>query len=315
MIYSFDRLFDTAKELIEFFIADERFSTKSKLDTHYVGRGAYIFRGQSNANWKLKANCFRSSSKLENYALQPPNNYSENESPTRRLGRHLVAETQAVRAFLEAADSQGINTPISYESATEWLDKINKLLSSESDIANLDVFPEETLYRAFALAQHYGVPTRFLDWTESPLTACFFAAYNASMFAKEPAQADQEISVTFINTKSFYCGHSPVTLVQAPRCENSNLLQQKGVFTLINNCNSFFLDNDRWPNLEDFADNSSEFIKQGYIELDRVRLPAHQSNALLRILYDLGVSKLSLMPSLYNAATAMDYKKRLFEND
>src|SRR5262249_27737075 len=104
---------------------------------------------------------------------------------------------------------------------------------SPSDI-DLTCFPPTEYLALTALAQHYGIPTRLLDWAWKPLVAAYCAAADCVNHPDVPRThlAVWAISSEFVTAvgstrdPSFY-------LISAPAATNPNLHAQGGVFTLV----------------------------------------------------------------------------------
>ncbi|WP_419177137.1 FRG domain-containing protein [Desulfosediminicola sp.] len=310
-MYDIDHNFENAREFVDFFLDDNIFEPKSIFDVSEKIVSGYIFRGQGRKEWSLLPSAHRSPDALNNFTPQPPGKKEEEPQKIREyLAHHIHAELRAVQLFLEAADRVGIPTPLDYNALTRHNPILDDLFSGK-EIDPKSEFPHQSFLPNMALAQHHGVPTRLLDWSESAYIAAYFAAETA-MSNRRSGQEDGYFSVICLGTQLLRKVES-IKAVSAPRASNPFLRAQRGVFTLIKNANQFLIKNGRWPSIEDAVEAERDAsIWYTRSPLVRLSLPNAEAESLLRLLYRLDVSKLTMMPSLDNAANNLIYKKSLW---
>lgn len=101
---------------------------------------------------------------------------------------------------------------------------LRRVLSQDAALPSAILEDEDWL---LTLAQHYGIPTRLLDWTKDPLTALYFAAADALRSNDD----GKEFSVFALADIYVNVGTSGFKFVRAVRAANPNLRAQRGRLT------------------------------------------------------------------------------------
>ncbi|OTU44192.1 hypothetical protein CAT37_09135 [Acinetobacter pittii] len=183
-----------------------------------------IFRGVADSNFKLIPTLYR------NPLTNEVNDYSRNYN-----------EIRILRDFIKACDLSSTQIPNDSHKFRELIND-DKLFYSAFSKHNNEWLAED-YFELTAFAQHYGLPTRLLDWSYHPLVSLYFASIGAIKFIDESKQNSDlknkyfsiwvysPIETSNAEHQKFY--NSEIKIIDVPRSLNQHISFQQGCFILV----------------------------------------------------------------------------------
>lgn len=203
----------------------------------------FIFRGHAKESYELTPTALRLQTNSQLWSMS---GLGRPEDQWNWQSWQIKAEYHLLRAFYRLADQRGLDVPASI--------RVRQNLAQEFDTVDLighhkqDVWLPPDLHETAALAQHYGVPTRLLDWTYDIYVSAYFAFRGA-------IGLDGNLAIWALN-KEYLSFLKPtvnrvnVEFITPHYSQNPNLNAQKGLFTL-------------WPIVRDSTLNEVQRMSTG----------------------------------------------------
>lgn len=290
--------FSSAKAVLDFLrLSHDRWQfAQTVFDSH-----TWIFRGQGDSRWPLTPKSLRAVQPCleDNQGNVPP--YSD-ANPMPLPWRVLAQEYDRVVSFLRLADELGL-LPAQDHEFGDFYSQLVEVASKKRD-----KLPEMApkLMEACALAQHHGVPTRFLDWSASPLGALFFAARDAY-----DADDDRDSFAVWAVPRQ-RPGDERISVLTPARSRNPFARSQLGYLTYDKEVDRHYDLQSGWPSQDVVLAAYQGIWGDGkWPVLRKLIVPRSLAGEILSLLFQEGVSQAHLMPTLDNVVKTQEFLRKL----
>ena len=271
------RVFDDAGKYLAFLRSS---------NSHWIDNESWhqewVFRGQRDANWRIEPSAWRN--EIEKHELfvhllkevtgEQANRLlrshrgqfaSDDDAVNLLIARRVSAFKQfeyiVVKDFVELADELGFRVP----EAKKHIENAHRLANPFSNSVTIkDNRSIEDFSLASLLAQHHGIPTRFVDWARDPIVAACFATQNWN--------GNSDIAVYALHKLKVRSTH--YRIVAPTRYEFDFLHAQGGLFSIASQADTIFCSTGEWPNIEDEleADTLQKLVLQRKAVLELKRM-------------------------------------------
>lgn len=193
----------------------------------------FVFRGQSSIKYKLIPSSLRYNKEegnpfqIDNLSCMAKMTKDSCIQAVHTEFDQVLLEYSLLLNFYKIANYSGLHVPcinnFIFSDNKDFL--LNKLKNK-----NFSWIHKEIVELA-ALAQHYGIPTRLLDWSFDKYIALYFAAQGACKHIYENKNEDDFYEVWAINYNIYSNIKTPLKFVVPSYSNNAYLCAQKGVLS------------------------------------------------------------------------------------